>query len=44
MNIIFLDIDGELTYSNYDNPETENIDIIVVESCFNFHFYFLIID
>ena len=27
MNIIFLDVDGELTYSNYDNPETENIDI-----------------
>lgn len=27
MNIIFLDVDGELTYSNYKNKETENIDI-----------------
>ena len=27
MNIIFLDVDGELTYSNYMNKETENIDI-----------------
>lgn len=27
MKIIFLDIDGELTYSNYRNEETENIDI-----------------
>lgn len=27
MNIIFLDVDGELTYSNYENKETENIDI-----------------
>lgn len=27
MKIIFLDVDGELTYSNYDNPETESIDI-----------------
>lgn len=27
MNIIFLDVDGELTYSNYSNDETENIDI-----------------
>lgn len=27
MNIIFLDVDGELTYSYYDNEETANIDI-----------------
>lgn len=27
MKIIFLDVDGELTYSNYRNGETENIDI-----------------
>lgn len=27
MNIIFLDIDGELTYSNYENHKTANIDI-----------------
>lgn len=26
MNIIFLDVDGPLTYSDYDNKETENID------------------
>ena len=26
MKIIFLDVDGELTYSNYRNSETENID------------------
>lgn len=25
MKIIFLDVDGELTYSNYRNRETENI-------------------
>lgn len=25
--VIFLDIDGELTYSNYENSETANIDI-----------------
>lgn len=27
MNIVFLDVDGELTYSNYDNDGTANIDI-----------------
>ncbi len=27
MKIIFLDVDGELTYSNYRNKETANIDI-----------------
>ena len=27
MNIIFLDVDGELTYSDYENDETANIDI-----------------
>lgn len=27
MKIIFLDVDGELTYSNYQNEETANIDI-----------------
>lgn len=27
MKIIFLDVDGELTYSNYHNEETANIDI-----------------
>ena len=27
MKIIFLDVDGELTYSDYENSETENIDI-----------------
>lgn len=27
MNIIFLDVDGELTYSDYKNEETANIDI-----------------
>ena len=27
MNIVFLDVDGELTYSDYDNAETANIDI-----------------
>ena len=27
MNIVFLDVDGELTYSDYDNEETANIDI-----------------
>ena len=27
MKIIFLDVDGELTYSNYQNRETANIDI-----------------
>lgn len=27
MNIVFLDVDGELTYSDYDNKETANIDI-----------------
>ena len=27
MNIIFLDVDGELTYSDYENEETANIDI-----------------
>ena len=27
MNIIFLDVDGELTYSDYENEETTNIDI-----------------
>lgn len=26
MKIVFLDVDGELTYSNYRNKETENID------------------
>lgn len=37
MKIIFLDVDGELTYSNYQNRETENIDIekvkLVKEIC-----------
>lgn len=27
MNIVFLDVDGELTYSDYDNKETANIDV-----------------
>lgn len=27
MKVIFLDVDGELTYSDYNNKETENIDI-----------------
>lgn len=27
MNIVFLDVDGVLTYSNYKNNETANIDI-----------------
>lgn len=27
MKVIFLDVDGELTYSNYQNEETANIDI-----------------
>ena len=27
MKIIFLDVDGELTYSNYRNEETADIDI-----------------
>lgn len=27
MKVIFLDVDGELTYSNYKNEETANIDI-----------------
>lgn len=27
MNIVFLDVDGELTYSDYENRETANIDI-----------------
>ena len=27
MNVIFLDVDGELTYSEYHNPETDDIDI-----------------
>ena len=27
MNIIFLDVDGEITYSDYENEETANIDI-----------------
>lgn len=27
MNIIFLDVDGELTYSDYENEETAHIDI-----------------
>ena len=27
MNIVFLDVDGELTYSDYENAETANIDI-----------------
>lgn len=27
MKVIFLDVDGELTYSNYENSETANIDI-----------------
>ena len=27
MNIVFLDVDGELTYSDYNNEETANIDI-----------------
>lgn len=27
MKIIFLDVDGELTYSDYSNKETSNIDI-----------------
>ena len=27
MKIIFLDVDGELTYSDYDNSETSDIDV-----------------
>ena len=27
MKIVFLDVDGELTYSDYENAETANIDI-----------------
>ena len=27
MNIVFLDVDGELTYSDYENSETANIDV-----------------
>ena len=27
MNIVFLDVDGELTYSTYENNKTANIDI-----------------
>lgn len=27
MNIVFLDVDGELTYSDYENNETSDIDI-----------------
>lgn len=27
MNVIFLDVDGELTYSDYQNSETANIDV-----------------
>lgn len=27
MKIVFLDVDGELTYSSYENEETANIDI-----------------
>ena len=27
MNIVFLDVDGELTYSDYENYETANIDV-----------------
>jgi len=27
MNVIFLDVDGELTYSNYENHKTANIDV-----------------
>lgn len=27
MNVVFLDIDGELTYSDYENTETADIDI-----------------
>ena len=27
MKVIFLDVDGELTYMNYNNPSTANIDI-----------------
>lgn len=27
LNVIFLDVDGELTYSDYENKETANIDI-----------------
>lgn len=27
MNIVFLDVDGELTYSDYENAENANIDV-----------------
>jgi len=27
MKVIFLDVDGELTYMDYNNPDTANIDI-----------------
>ena len=27
MNIVFLDVDGELTYSEYENEKTANIDV-----------------
>lgn len=37
MKVIFLDVDGELTYSDYTNPETANIDpekvLILKEIC-----------
>lgn len=37
MNIVFLDVDGELTYSEYENAETADIDIekvkILKEMC-----------
>ena len=31
MNIVFLDVDGELTYAEYKNPNTANIDISKVQ-------------
>ena len=27
MKVVFLDVDGVLTYSNYRNPETSDIDV-----------------
>lgn len=31
MNVVFLDVDGELTYQNYHNPKTEHIDVAKVK-------------
>jgi len=31
MKVVFLDVDGELTYSSYRNPETDNIDLAKIQ-------------